>query len=335
MDRKKTTTIVTAAAVFAIAAALPFLFDARLEREEKKEAEAEAFLSGPLRSRMERDSLMQAACVSLVETESGRKPLSALLSRSIYSNVEIVDEDRGYSRAPLAPGDIMQGPTLAFLLDDNRIGPDLTARDGGLTLSSYVADRIAMDWWTQHRYIDKLGDYFGSSEAYSLPKAWQQGPDWTAVASVADGSGIHLSQGQVLTFYDALANGGVRPRHRYVSKRRICSEETAQVMKELLRENVTGGKDILLADHPAHIAGTSGKGTIRHGYVPGLSRTEPHGPVETVSFAGFFPAESPRYTMCVTFYYKPDVNPEETTFPAEVFGELANKLIKEEKPWRQ
>ena len=83
MDRKKTTTIVTAAAVFAIAAALPFLFDARLEREEKKEAEAEAFLSGPLRSRMERDSLMQAACVSLVETGSGRKPLSALLSRSI------------------------------------------------------------------------------------------------------------------------------------------------------------------------------------------------------------------------------------------------------------
>ena len=41
--------------------------------------------------------------------------------------------------------------------------------------------------------IDKLGDYFGSSEAYSLPKAWRQGPDWTAVASVADGSGIHQS----------------------------------------------------------------------------------------------------------------------------------------------
>ncbi len=372
MDRNKIVTIVTAAAVFALVAALPHLFNDRGDKESKRREE-KSFLSKPLYSLMEQDSLIQAASVSLVETGSGRKPSCAFLSRSYYGEDRIVEESYGIERAPITPAGMMQGPTLTFLLDngyftlDQMIGtghgvvPELVSEDGwehdrtileyemmtgrdsisvrdGFLLSSrYVSDRIALDSgrWRWDRYIDKLGDYFGSSEAYWLPKVWDHGLIRNAYASVADGYGLHLSQGQLLTFYDALANGGVRPRHRYIPKRRICSEETAQVMKGLLRDNVTEGTGTRLAEHPARIAGMTGTGTIRHGYVPGLSRMEPHGPVETVSFVGFFPVESPRYTMCVTIYYKPGMSPAEASAPMDVFGELANKLIKEDNPWRQ
>lgn len=370
MDRSGKTIIVTAAAVFALVVVLPYLFNGRVDKELKRREE-KSFLSKPLYSLMEQDSLIQAASISLVETGSGREPASAFLARSYYGGDRIVEENYSIGRASITPAGMMLGPTLTFLLDNGYVTPDrmvctghgvvselvsesgwepdrtiveyevatgrdsISVRDGFLLSSRYVADRIALDTGRWDRYIDRLGDYFGSSGAYWLPKVWDHGLITSAYASLADGSGLHLSQGQLLTFYDALANGGVRPRHRYIAKRRICSAETAEAMKGLLRENVTEGTGALLTNHPARIAGMTGTGTVRNGYIPGLSRTVPHDPVETASFVGFFPVESPRYTMCVTIYYKPGAGPVETDLPLDVFGELATKLIKEDNPWRQ
>jgi len=372
MDRRKQTIIITAAAVVVIAALLPFLFDAKREREERRETAAAEFLAAPLRERMEGDSDILAASVSVVETGTGRKPYSILLAR--YGNGEEIRKDLySIDRVPVLPGGMMQAPALTFFIDKKyvkpgtrvstnhgivpKLGPEgsvaadpvilsyemttgkdsISVREGFLMSSRYVVDRIALDNEdrTWRDFIDKLDDYFGSSEAYFVPRVWDRMLFRPEYASIVDGHGIHLSQAQVLTFYDAIANGGIRPRHRYLRSRRACSEETAAVMAGLLEDNVANGTGVLLAGHPARIAGKTGSGVLRHGYVPGIAREEPRQPVGVASFVGFFPSEAPKYTMCTTFYFKTADGSRGAAIPMDAFGKIAGRLYEEGMPWKK
>lgn len=371
MNRTRSTFITSAAAALVLMIGLPVLSDALWERKDRREGEMSSFLSKPLKEKMESDSTIVAASVSLVETGSGKTPYSCLLSR-FGKDGEIREDPYDIDRVPVVPAGIMQGPTLTFFLDRKYTRPDkiiptshgiipkiggtgdgsedphilahemttgkdsISVREGFLMSSRYVADRIAIDNeqdWKE--YIDKFVDYFGSSEAYYVPRIWDRYLFRKEYASIADGHGLHLSQGQILTFYDALANGGVRPRHRYLRRRSICSPETAETMRELLRENVLSGTGVLLSSHPAHIAGKTGSGTLRHGYVPGIARSSVPEPVEVASFVGFFPAESPQYTMCVSFYYKSGGLPASPAVPVQVFGEIADNMMEEGMLWKK
>ena len=370
-NRQSTAFIVSAALALVLLLGLPVLFDAVREKGEQEEEMMSGFLSGPLRERMEADSLIVAASVSLLECGSGNTPHSALLAR-FGDKKEIRNIAYDIDRVPVVPGGMMQAPTLTFFMDrkfthpvrkiptrhgiipeipeDSEIHQDshilsyemttgkdsISVEEGFLMSSRYVAARIALDnEWYWREYIDRFVDYFGASDAYYVPRMWDRFLFRDEYVSVVDGHGLHLSQGQILTFYDAIANGGVRARHRYLRRRSVCSVETADGMKALLRENVLSGTGVLLSSHPARIAGKTGSGILRHGYVPGLVRSSVPEPVSVSSFVGFFPVEDPQYTMIVTFYFRSGGQPAGAAVPMRVFGEITGKMMEEGMLWKK
>lgn len=370
MNKQKNAFIVSASAALVLILGLPVYFGAIQERKDSYEAEKMGFLSGPLKEKMKSDSSILVASVSIVETGSGKTPNSCLLTRG--KEGEIREDPYDIDRVPVIPAGMMQGPSLTYFLNRNynkleekiptchgvipelrekgnmigdqhilsyeiTTGKDsISVREGFLMSLRYVMDRIALNneqIWRE--YIDKFVDYFGSSDAYYVPRIWDRYLFRKEYASIVDGHGLHLSQGQILTFYDAIANGGVRPRHRYLRRRTICSAETARTMSELLRENVLSGTGVLLSSHPVHIAGKTGSGILGHGFVPGVLRSAVPEPVAVASFVGFFPVESPQYTMCVSFYYKSDGCPASPAVPVRVFGEIVDKMMEEGKLWKK
>ena len=115
---------------------------------------------------------------------------------------------------------------------------------------------------------------------------------------------------QMLTFYNAIAGGGrmmkplfckaigsngdyetVRP---VVLDEHMCSPETAKVMREMMEEVVQRGTGNNIKNNIYGIAGKTGTSSVYDAkakqYVPGLFYA---------SFAGFFPADKPKYSCMV------------------------------------
>ncbi len=119
------------------------------------------------------------------------------------------------------------------------------------------------------------------------------------------GYSTRVSPMQLITFYNALAGGGrmvkplfcrgfmengqVTPIEPIVLKESICSPQTAAIMKDLLTGVVENGTGNNIKNNTYGIAGKTG--TAVHSYKD-LRRYN-------ASFAGFFPAENPKYTCLV------------------------------------
>jgi cell division protein FtsI (penicillin-binding protein 3) len=123
------------------------------------------------------------------------------------------------------------------------------------------------------------------------------------------GYGIEMSPLQMAGFYNALANGGrfVKPRivkeikegNRVIEsfpvsyiKNKICSERTANYLKDMLVGVVENGTAANIKSEEYKIAGKTG--TAKK-LINGRYTSEYYS-----SFAGFFPADNPRYTIVVT-----------------------------------
>ena len=320
-------------------------------------------LKASLHEQMDIDSSLVCGMASIKETGSVRDPRIILMARN-KENSSLWEGTYGYDRVTVLPEGLMHVATYTYFIDRKYVKVDnviptmhgvvsdlereaadftdpkiiayekesgcdsITVRQGFLLSSRYVADWMAIgdrrrlddSRWL---FIQKFDDYFGSSEGCYVPKAkYQYLP---IAASIADGSGVLLTQQQILTFFDALANGGIRPRHRYIRARRICSEETANQMTALLRENVIAGTGIPLKDLPVSVAGKTGSGELGFGYVPGVGAVRKGNPLTVASFAGHFPADDPRYTMCVTIY-SDDGNNELEDKAMSIFGEIVKNL---------
>lgn len=120
-----------------------------------------------------------------------------------------------------------------------------------------------------------------------------------------------VSPMQLITFYNALGAGGrmVKPlfcraiidgeRRREVEpvvlRERICSRETASLMREILESVVERGTGNNIKNNTYGIAGKTG--TAVHSY---RDKSRYNG-----SFAGFFPSENPRYTCLVVIEDSP------------------------------
>ena len=120
-----------------------------------------------------------------------------------------------------------------------------------------------------------------------------------------------VSPMQLITFYNALGAGGrmVKPLFcravvngerrteikPVVLNERICSPQTASLMKEILESVVERGTGDNIKNNTYGIAGKTG--TAVHSY---RDKTRYNG-----SFAGFFPSENPRYTCLVVIEDSP------------------------------
>lgn len=211
----------------------------------------------------------------------------------------------------------------------------ITIHEGFMKSLHYVTDRYVLDHMTPPYYynnifvdyVDHLIDYFGPSAAYYLPDYRYQGVMRKQAVSIADGRSVLLSQGQMLNFFGSIANSGVNPRHNYAMKKRICSEETVKTIQALLRDNVLEGTGVLVKDCVIPVAGKTGNGVVEKGRIPGYGFLEEKGVARSSTFIGYFPDNAPKYTLCVTFYYKDSFN---HSLSQHTFKAIVNELNKAE-----
>ncbi len=210
----------------------------------------------------------------------------------------------------------------------------MSIRDGFLKSLRYVTERYVLDNMNVKDYynnllvgyVNQLIDYFGPSEAYYIPSYRYQGIMTKPALSIADGTGVLLSQWQILNFYGSIANNGVNPRRNHGMKKRIVSEKTAKAIQTLLRDNVLDGTGVLVKDCVIPVAGKTGNGLVDKGRIPGYGLLEEKGAIRSSTFVGYFPADAPKYTMCVTYYYKDVFS---YTLSSLTFKEIVNRLNQE------
>ncbi|WP_299255725.1 penicillin-binding protein [uncultured Aquimarina sp.] len=140
--------------------------------------------------------------------------------------------------------------------------------------------------------------------------------DWygTTLPWMAHGYGVALTPLQVLAFYNAIANDGEMVKPRFIkevkawdkTKERfdkevlnpaICSKETAKIVQEIMKNVVIRGTADNIQTENFQIAGKTG--TCWGNYGKAKEREY------ISSFAGYFPAEDPRYS-CIVVIHKPN-----------------------------
>ena len=148
------------------------------------------------------------------------------------------------------------------------------------------------------------------------------------------GYSAKVSAMQVLTFYNALGAGGrmvkplfcrgimengkLKPFEPVVLNERICSPETARIMKELLVGVVENGTGNNIKNNTYGIAGKTGTAVF--------SYQNQH--IYTASFAGFFPAENPKYT-CLVVVKRVAAHGRQAAAP--VFKDIADCVVAVDK----
>jgi cell division protein FtsI (penicillin-binding protein 3) len=150
-------------------------------------------------------------------------------------------------------------------------------------------------------------------EAYSEEDQWSM----VTLPWMATGYEVRLTPLQLLTFYNAVANKGRMMKPYLVSqverngepievfrptviKKAIASKSTIEKARILLEGVVERGTAYKLRTNRYRFAGKTG--TAQVNYTRGLKGTRVGG--YQASFAGYFPADNPRYS-CIVVVYKP------------------------------
>lgn len=196
----------------------------------------------------------------------------------------------------------------------------------------------------QHAYIEYLHKFGLNStlgfqmegEARPFMKSPQE-KTWygTTLTSMAIGYELKLSPLQTLAFYNAVANNGVKIQPIIVKEIRkadevmqsfktrvlnekICSDETLKRLRVMLEGVVAQGTASNIRSADYKIAGKTGTARkVKDGrYVREYS----------TSFAGYFPADNPKYSCIVIIDSPRGVNVYGGDVAAPVFKELADKV---------
>lgn len=141
-------------------------------------------------------------------------------------------------------------------------------------------------------------------------KSWSR----TSLPSMSIGYGVSITPLQLLAYYNAVANNGklvspmfikefkssgesVKTFKTNVLQQSICSPQTAEILKDLLRGVVENGTARNLKNASVQIAGktATARASGPGGYIEGSY---------VASFVGFFPADNPRYS-CIVVVNRP------------------------------
>ena len=232
--------------------------------------------------------------------------------------------------------------------DSNRKGYGVINLSKAMQLSSNTAIvQMVHDLFGKNpkKFVDKINKMHlnrklglsisGEGEPF-VPQPHQRGWSGIALEWMAFGYGVEMTPLQVLTFYNAIANNGVMLKPRMIREVKhwnksiqkfdievlnstLCSEQTATVVKKVLENTVKYGTGKSLYTPHFSMAGKTGtaqkdyKDKSKLGYIS--------------SFAGFFPADNPKYSCSVVIhnpdkkigYYGADVS-------GPVFKSIAQKI---------
>lgn len=140
-----------------------------------------------------------------------------------------------------------------------------------------------------------------------------------SLPSMAYGYGVSLTPLQTLTFYNAIANNGVMVKPRFIRQikamnkeiesfkvevinQQIASDETIKKVQEILKNVVIRGTGNRLYSPDFSMAGKTGTAQTEY-WMPDWDSNRRY----ISSFAGYFPAEDPKYS-CIVVIHKPKVS---------------------------
>lgn len=168
------------------------------------------------------------------------------------------------------------------------------------------------------------------------------GNHWSGVTIpwMAHGYELEMTPIQLLTFYNAIANDGVMMKPYLVKEiiregevvqkfepvvlnKKIASQYAVSEVKKLLEKVVQEGTGISLKDNPVKIAGKTGTARVNY-----LTNNDQEEKIYNASFAGYFPADNPRYSCIVVLYgLSGQGNIYGSQVAAPVFGEIAERVM--------
>ena len=172
-------------------------------------------------------------------------------------------------------------------------------------------------------------------------------PSWSGVTLpwMSIGYELKLTPLHTLTFYNAIANQGTmvkpvivkriskagqtwREYNTEVIRQSICSNETLTRVKKLLEMVVQEGTASNIKDSDYLIAGKTGT----------AQRVKPGGGYERAyytSFAGYFPADAPKYSCIVVIDNPKGYNQYGSDVAAPVFKEIADNIYSRDSDMHQ
>lgn len=171
---------------------------------------------------------------------------------------------------------------------------------------------------------------------------------WSGItlAWMAHGYELQMTPLQILTFYNAVANGGKMVKPKFVEKitrgrkvveeietvvlnPRICSKETIDKVKLALEGVVSNGTASNLKNADYKIAGKTGTAQIAKGGSYGSNKDsykKKRQVSHQASFVGYFPADNPQYS-CIVVINAPSRNVYYGNLVAgPIFKEVADKV---------
>lgn len=248
------------------------------------------------------------------------------------------------------------------IVDDHH-GPEVTTIKNSFAQSSNVAmSKLAYQYYTNepkkyYRHLKNL--HLTTKTGIELNEEFKplvKNPNtakyWhpQTLASWGFGYEIMLSPLQLLMVYNAVANNGkmmkpyllnevrsygttVQKNEPTVLNEQIGSTATIQQLQECLKEVcISGTGKLIFANSPYKVAGKTGTAKVNDGkfkYGDGVYQS---------AFAGYFPADNPKYSIIVVVKNKPHAaNYYGGSVAAPVFREIADHLYKyslEQQPFQ-
>lgn len=162
-------------------------------------------------------------------------------------------------------------------------------------------------------------------------KLWSK----NALPSMAYGYNLQITPLQTLAFYNAIANDGVWIKPRFIREIRvmndkvqrfeteevingICSRKTLGEIQDILKNIVIRGTGESLYSEYFSMAGKTGTARTEY-WLPGWDENRKY----ISSFAGYFPAENPKYS-CIVVIHKPST--KKGYYGADVTGPVFKRI---------
>ena len=156
-----------------------------------------------------------------------------------------------------------------------------------------------------------------------------------ALPSMAYGYNLRITPLQTLAFYNAVANDGVMVKPRFIKEIRvmnkevklfetevtnskICSDKTLNEIRDILKNIVIRGTGEKLYSEYFSMAGKTGTARTEY-WLPGWEEDRKY----ISSFAGYFPAENPKYS-CIVVIHKPST--KKGYYGADVTGPVFKRI---------
>lgn len=222
-----------------------------------------------------------------------------------------------------------------------------------------VSSNYAFRYLAQTYYEDKPQDFIDKLYKYQLGTSFEfdvaekvttphisspQSKGWTKkdLTQIAMGYSVSVTPMHLLMYYNAIANKGKMMKPYLVEDKRgpviqsesICSEKTALMLTDALSSVTTkSGTAWRLKQAPCTVAGKTGTSYVT---INGKYQTPDGYHKQQGTFAGFFPAEDPQYTIVCSIYT--DLTKKDYfggVIPVQVALEVIKELYKIDAYWNE